>query len=197
MAPPDATDREPAAASQPVRREGLLDVGGTRRVEAAVRPQQGRHKAPIYPNDLNQSGRNNLPHFHTDPPVALAGSAAPGVGAASTPNNRRQLSRWPATSENAAPTAVFRTTTTQSTGTVLARSSRQATRIWRFRRFRSTAVPTARETTRPSRACPSPSRRPKGGPPSRSHTCTTNPPAPRLRPSRSTRPHSRGAVSPS
>jgi hypothetical protein len=56
-------------------------------------------------------------------------------------------------------------------------------------------VPTARETTRPSRACPSPSRRPKGAPPSRSHTCTTNPPAPRLRPSRSTRRNSRGAVS--
>src|SRR5260370_41398280 len=143
MAPPDATDREPAAASQPVRREGLLDVGGTRRVEAAVRPQQGRHKAPIYPNDLNQSGRNNLPHFHTDPPVALAGSAASGVGAASTPSNRRQLSRWPATSENAAPTAVFRPPTTKSTVTVLARSSSQSPRFCLRSRVRSPAAPAA------------------------------------------------------
>ena len=195
MAPPDATNREPAPPDQPVHRQGLLGVRGTGRVEPAVRPQKRRHKAPIYPNELNQSSRHNLAHPHTDPPVDLAGSGASGVGAASTPSDCRQLSKWPVSSANAAPTAVFRTTTTQSTGAVLGRSSRHATRIWRFKRFRSTAVPTARETTRPSRACPGPSRRPKGAPPSPSHTCTTKPPAPRLRPSRSTRRNSRGAVS--
>jgi hypothetical protein len=112
-----------------------------------------------------------------------------------TSSDRRHLSRFPASSAKAVPAARFRTTMTQSTAVLLGWSSRQATRICRFSRFRSTAVPTALGTTRPRRARLRASSCPTEGATSRLHTCTTNPPAPRLRPSRSTRRNSPGLVS--
>ena len=162
-------------------------------------PRSGDTKRRYTPmNLINPAGTTSLTLIPTHRWIwpaaehpALA-PRAPRAIAGSSPGGRRAR-RTPRPPPSSAPQR--RSQPAQSSAGTPGRNARHATRIWRFARFRSTAVPTARATTRPNRACPSPSPCPHGAPPSRSHTCTTNPPAPRLRPSRSTRRKSRGAVS--
>ncbi len=131
----DAAQAEPEPRSAPWRRDGVLRVAGTGRIETAVRPEQRAHEPPI---ELDR-GRSGSSASLADPLARARATLARSCGACWPA--RRRASRSRPGPRAAAPAGWHGS----------------ASRTTRLTRLRFTALPAARTpTARPSRAWPRP-----------------------------------------
>jgi hypothetical protein len=200
----ETKQRQPAATGRPVDGHRLHSISGTRGIEATARREYRRDRPSVDTERAEQqptregSQSASLSYaFHArfvslrpDVPLHLAifsgkGQSCPGESGAGerAPRDLRPLARSADSCWNVSPAASGRATSTQSTsGRNSVSKDRHAAFSRRRSRFRSTAFPTRRETTRPSRG-PSVS--------ARRSTWMTSSPRRQLAPSRKTRCHSR------
>ena len=145
VAATEAAQRQPAAAQDAVSSDRLLAVARTGRRKAAGRREQRRDR------ELIKADQPNRQSFHR-PPSAACGPLIVMVSRA----RRKSSSTAPRSADQSATALGARARNTRSQlGVRSIRRRRTASRIRRRTRFRTTALPTRRLTTTPSRGCPS------------------------------------------
>jgi hypothetical protein len=156
MTAQDATNGEIAAAQRPVLPDARRRVSRARRLEPARWSEQRRQEQLVGSDQQQQEPRD-----HDGLGAARGAGSSPRAvrsRCASTVLRRTTSSRdfhSFRTSSSFIPSSGRRTmTTTSIPGRKSSRVARNASRMSRFARFRTVAVPTLREATMPNRASP-------------------------------------------
>ncbi len=152
VAPAQPSHRQPAAAGGAVHLDRLQRVGAARRVEPAARAEQRADKAPVPGQQLHEQDRRQAWPARRPPvgPARHRHCAAPPCRRVSlriTRSSSAARSAW----REVAARGLARTTSRLPPGSD-ARYPRARCRSWRRTRLRTTAGPTARLTTNPTRA---------------------------------------------
>jgi len=156
VAATNAANRQVAATDDAVSLHARRRVPRARRLEAARRTEQRRDQQLVSPNQQKHDVLHEGPAFGRARSARTRASAPRRLMSGDTPRSSATIC-----SSFSSVMGLRTMTTTSIPGIQTSRVARNASRTSRFPRLRTTALPSLRDATTPSRGFSSPSARPR------------------------------------